>query len=127
MNKKEKIKHAKAMKDYFQTSGGRFQLLKSNSRRRGVEINISRDEFINWFEKQQKVCYYCSTILVTGKGVRKINSLTIERLDNSKGYCIDNIVLACTRCNKIKNNDLTESDMLEIGEIIKRRRLIDTK
>ena len=42
---------------------------------------------------------------------------------NSKGYEITNIVLCCTRCNKIKSSQLTYEDSIEIGKILEKRRL----
>lgn len=36
--------------------------------------------------------------------------------DNSTGYLIKNLCLACPDCNKIKSNLLTPNDMLFIGK-----------
>lgn len=49
------------------------------------------------------------------------NRLTIDRKNNNGNYCIDNIVLACYRCNTIKGDFFTEQEMLKIGKIIKER------
>ena len=34
----------------------------------------------------------------------KAKRLTIDRLDNSRGYSLDNIVWCCYRCNAIKGD-----------------------
>ena len=42
--------------------------------------------------------------------------LSIDCKDNDLGYTIDNIVLACDRCNFIKSNIFTYEEMCFIGE-----------
>jgi len=42
--------------------------------------------------------------------------LTIDRIDNNFGYKINNIVLACGRCNLIKSNFFSSKEMKEIGQ-----------
>lgn len=44
--------------------------------------------------------------------------LTIDRKNNNLPYSIENIVFACTWCNKVKGEILTEEEMLQTGKII---------
>ena len=43
---------------------------------------------------------------------------SIDRKKNGIGYSLDNIVLACSRCNSIKSDYFTEEEMLKIGNFI---------
>ena len=46
----------------------------------------------------------------------KIRRLTVDRKDNDKGYSLDNMVLACHRCNSIKGDWFSYDEMKEIAE-----------
>lgn len=105
------------MKNYLnETGAGRFRRLKENALKDGVAITISRDDFVNWFSNQERICFYCHTPLEFIYGRHwQWNGLTIDRLNPDKGYAPDNIVLACRRCNIIKGYWFTKEQMLEIA------------
>ena len=50
------------------------------------------------------------------KNGNNLNHLTIDRMDNSSGYSMDNIVIACRRCNTVKGGWFTYSEMIEIAD-----------
>jgi glutaredoxin-related protein len=54
-------------------------------------------------------CYYCnSEMFILYKNVRDPKQWTVDRINNSNGHNIDNIVLSCLECNlkrKNKNKD----------------------
>lgn len=58
-----------------------YNNLKCNAKRRGKEFDLSFEDF----EKLAIECDY-----LKGKG-RKTSSYSIDRIDNTKGYTIDNI------------------------------------
>ncbi|MBX1885535.1 hypothetical protein [Campylobacter peloridis] len=71
--------------------------------------------FISWYKKQEKKCYYCKIAqsnlanlfenkLITSKKPSFNGSLQIERLDPDKGYNEENCVLACCICNNAKSD-----------------------
>ena len=99
-------------------------IYNSLCKRRKGEV-ISQADFIEWYNEQIKICYYCG---ITGEEAKKhkygtmSNRLNIDRKDNGKGYIKENIVLACWLCNRVKNDYFTENEMFEIAEIIKRKR-----
>ena len=102
-------------KIYGLTPIGRYHRLKSNVRQRGkVALLISRDEFVEWFKRQDSVCYYCGQPLAV-KGESQLNTMTCDRKNNNESYTIGNIVLACWRCNVAKGSWLSEAEMLEIA------------
>jgi len=100
-----------------------YNKLIHSAKKRNIRFNISKQNFINWYNSQDKVCYYCNRTLEEIKQdikekERNKNRLTIERKDNNKGYVLDNLVLACYRCNAIKSNYYTEEEMLKIGKLL---------
>lgn len=58
-----------------------YSNLKSNSKRRGIEFELTYEEFVQF-------CY--ATNYIAGKGRTK-TSYSIDRIDNTKGYTLDNI------------------------------------
>lgn len=76
---------------------------KRRAKKKGIKVDISEDQFINLVTGS---CHYCGLSYleetrVTGHG-HKINMLTVDRLDSSKGYIVSNCVPACKQCNTMK-------------------------
>jgi len=78
---------------------------------------MSLREFRLWYEREAEdgVCFYCGSALVF-EGGPTLQTASVDRIDNSKGYTQDNMVLCCQRCNVIKGSWFTFEEMLEIGE-----------
>ncbi|MFH1202464.1 MAG: hypothetical protein V1674_06205 [Candidatus Omnitrophota bacterium] len=97
--------------------------LMASARKRKLEVSITKDDFVEWWEDQEKRCFYCkrnfdNIRFDTDKLNKKLRRLTIDRINNKLGYTINNIVLCCYRCNSIKGNFFDKDEMLEIGKII---------
>lgn len=58
-----------------------YQVLKNNSKRRGIKFTLTLQEFIRFCVK---------TKILLGRG-REKDCYSIDRIDNSKGYEADNI------------------------------------
>lgn len=101
---------------YRQTARGYYNRIKCNAKRKGISFNISGSDFVEWFNRQKLECYYCRQTLEKGNGSAKMNSLNLDRLDNKRGYSLDNIVLSCRRCNSMKGDWLTAEQTKEIAE-----------
>ncbi|EDP6893789.1 hypothetical protein IO400_001502 [Campylobacter lari] len=91
------------------------------------------DNFISWYKKQEKKCYYCeiaqsdlNNLFGDNKPInskkRAFNSkLQIERLDPDQGYNEENCVLACCICNNAKSDMISASDFKDyFSESIKK-------
>lgn len=72
--------------------------LKSNAKRRGKDFDISLQDFERWCVE---------TDYIYGKG-RTQHSFTIDRIDNSAGYTIDNI-------RKISNSENAKKGTRQLG------------
>lgn len=78
---------------------------KRHAKKRGLEWSLTEERFK---EIAQKDCYYCGA---KPNNIRKAHGYNgdyiyngIDRVDNIKGYIIDNIVPCCKTCNLAKNN-----------------------
>jgi len=104
----------------------RFMSIKSRSKQYGLEFDLSKSSFTEWYNSQNKHCHYCGIsaeeLKLTG---RKKNMLTIDRKNNTIGYRLDNICLACFRCNNMKSNFFTEQEWVEICDKYVKPRLDD--
>lgn len=70
-----------------------------SANQRGLVWDISFEYFSKWVLYP---CGYCR-----GMDIRKLNGMLmycngLDRIDNSKGYIVDNIMPCCGRCNRMK-------------------------
>lgn len=107
---------------YCQTPAGIYNTLMGSTRFRNKKpINITREEFVQWYTTQSRICGYCDLteedlwILQKQYGNR-VKRLTIDSMDNLRGYDVDNLILACIRCNFIKSDLLSYNEMREFAQ-----------
>ena len=107
---KEFIKHPNAI----------YATLKYNATRDNKLLTFTLKDFTVWYVNQPKRCVYCnreeSEAIKDRDG--KYNRLSIDRMNNNLGYDLDNIALACCRCNVRKSDDLTFNQMKEVANFI---------
>lgn len=103
------------MADYAKTPTERYRQIKRRAKLRNVGIVITKSEFIDWFNAQKDVCYYCKRPL-TGYENGSLRGLTVDRKDNTRLYEVGNLVLACMRCNVMKGSWLTEEQMIDAAQ-----------
>lgn len=76
---------------------------KHNAKLRGLSFSLTDDEFKSLTNSN---CHYCGTEPKTIQRVSKGNGSAvyngIDRVDNSKGYEINNCVSCCKTCNRAK-------------------------
>jgi hypothetical protein len=61
-----------------------------NAKIRGLSFDLSFNQFMLFW---QKPCGYCGSA---------IGTIGLDRVDNSKGYSIDNVISSCFLCNHMK-------------------------
>jgi len=88
--------------------------IKYRAIKHNIPFTLTRQEYTEWFNRQDKVCHYCRTPL-DPTNHHKLNSPAIDRKENGKGYTLDNIILSCMRCNTTKGSWLSEKQMIEIA------------
>lgn len=118
---------------FVRSPKGIYKTLKANSAKRGMLVEIPREDFIAWYESEAKSCCYCGipeseiakvpTFRVTSRTrsekPRACERLTIDRIDNRLSYKQGNLALSCYRCNRTKSDFFSHAEMLIVGKLIK--------
>jgi len=94
-----------------------YHSYKNNAKHKNIIFNLTKQEVLLFFQQN---CFYCG--ILPNKTITKKNfygSFTyngIDRLDNDKGYISGNLAMCCYRCNRIKSDFFTASEMKEIAK-----------
>jgi len=125
--KKHKIEISKREEKRSKCPKRIYYVIEKSAKIRKMEFNLPKNDFISWYDNQEKKCYYCKrTVDEIKQDIREAkrnkNRLSIDRKNNKKGYELNNIVLACYRCNTIKGNYFTEQEMLKIVPLFYKRK-----
>ena len=81
--------------------------LINDSKNRKLENNLTVDDINEMFNKQDGLCYWFKIPLIPSKDKKHPQQPSLDRLDSSKGYTRDNVVLCCYSANIGRNeNDL---------------------
>lgn len=98
------------------TPNNRFHTAKAKAKHRNKEWSLSIEQYSNLI---QQPCYYCDGFF----GAESKYSFGLDRLDNAKGYIVDNVVSCCTVCNRTKSDHFSpEETMVAINAVIKLRK-----
>lgn len=82
---------------------GALENAKHSSKKKGKEFSIFLEDLIGLWVKQNGLCFY-SNVSMTFDGSNKYTTVSLDRIDSSKGYVANNVVLCCTFVNKMKND-----------------------
>lgn len=85
---------------------------KYRATKKKIEFNISSEYVLNLLEKQNGKCFYSGKQLglIFNENLRDM--MSIDRIDSSRGYTADNIVLCCAAVNSMKNS-MTIEEMVD--------------
>ena len=83
-----------------------YNRLKASAKKRGIIFALTLSDLHNltW----PISCPVLGIGLKFNKGKAEDNSYSIDRVDNTKGYSIDNIVVISLKANKLKNAASTD-------------------
>lgn len=76
---------------YYWTLVSQYHGYKKRAKEKSIVFELSKDECSNFYNTN---CYYCGDFYL---------GLGIDRVDNSLGYKLDNVVSCCKWCNYAKN------------------------
>lgn len=101
---------------------GIYTHYKCKAKRFGQAFNLKPDEFATLTKMN---CHYCGDSpnqVYNFKGSRGVVPITclwngVDRVDNTRGYELDNVVPCCKRCNAAKNTMSLDEFRLLIGKI----------
>lgn len=80
-----------------------YNILKSNHKKRNIEINLTYEEFLTFITINQ--CTYCNKDI--NWKPHGNHNYYLDRKDNNKGYSLENCVVCCAKCNKGKREIYT--------------------
>ena len=107
-----KTELARQHAEYNITAPGKYAQLKGSAKRRGLEMSITLEQYETILAA--KKCYYCDD------PIKGTTGHSLNRIDNAKGYTIENVKPCCGTCNKIMNNFTLEELKSKVYKIIKR-------
>ncbi len=99
------------------TIAKKYVALKESAEKRGKEFNMSLQSLRNIYTATK--CYYSGVTLTREPGHH--NSMTIDRVDNSKGYVTGNVVACSKRMNNIKG-DMSYSEIEVLFKKLSKRK-----
>ena len=103
---------------------GSARVLSSKKSERSRGVNFTKEEFFQWFqENYEGCCEYCETTIEEYQS-RKIyerfgltgKKFGIDRKNSQVGYTLDNIAVACSICNTVKNFLFDADEFKEIAK-----------
>jgi len=97
-------------KDYVEIIWSRT---KARAKRAGIPFELTRLDISGM--TVPLTCPVTGTILRQERGKRSDSSLSIDRIDSTKGYTRDNVVFVSWKINRLKNN-ATLDEMRKIVE-----------
>lgn len=104
-----------------------FSQYKLGAKRRNIEYRLSLQESISLFDGP---CSYCGTFrsntITNKRGNGSYNYNGIDRVDNNKGYTLDNCVSCCKICNNAKRTLSREEFLDWIKRFEKHQRKINS-
>lgn len=78
-------------KDRLNKPENRYAKYKKDAKRRGLKFALSEKYFKSF---ENKDCHYCG---------EKFKTIRLDRIDNDRGYIVDNVVSCCFTCNSLKH------------------------
>ena len=79
-----------------------YNRLKNSASKRNIPFNLTVTELMNL--SYPLTCPILGIPLYYNRGTAEDNSYSIDRIDSTKGYTIENVVVISNRANKLKNN-----------------------
>lgn len=101
---KEEIRER--VKKHRWTINGQYHEYKKNAKKRGLDFELTQKDCEPYFNTN---CHYCGDEFI---------GLGMDRLDNSIGYKLENIVSCCYKCNIMKHTNSKEEFLQHIKKIL---------
>ena len=90
--------------DRRRTPENRWRRARYDAKRRSTgvkEFTITMEEYCEFIKQP---CYYCNCDISTSSGSG------MDRIENSKGYLLDNVVPCCRNCNRIRGDTMSSAE-----------------
>ncbi len=101
---------AKKTREYRETREGIFVTARSIALRRGLEWNLTLEEYTSL---RSLPCHYCGFRLPA-------SGIGLDRKENGPTYSAETVVPCCMECNLAKGSIFTYEEMLVIGKAVRK-------
>ena len=106
---------SKCTREGKQTPKNKWKNLHYGAKKRGYEVTLTFEDCSGLFLDN---CHYC------GKpSVEEVKLHGLDRVDNEKGYSMDNVVTCCEQCNVAKSTQTYEDFIQQAHDIAQRHPL----
>lgn len=96
----------------YRSLDARFhQLIKTATYRNKFEVCLTVEDIKILWQKQEGRCVYTKLPLLAT--ANQLNTVSLDRIDSSKGYVAGNVQLVCSAVNKMKSN-MTETQFIDL-------------
>jgi len=86
-----------------------------NQAKKRAEVTITIQDLMDIFEKQKGLCALSKIKMTWHQGKILPTSISIDRIDNSKGYIENNVRLVCVVINAFKSTQ-TDAELYEFAK-----------
>ncbi len=97
-------KNSSMFKGYEEISGQFWGRIKRHAVSRGLSFKVDIADAWKLYLKQDKKCALSGLPIYFGKTNTENKTISLDRIDSSKGYCLDNIQWIHKNINKMKNS-----------------------
>ena len=105
-------------KGYKEISGSFFRLAKRGAKERGIEFSVTIEQIWKQFILQKRKCALSGLPLFFKKRhISKNHNASLDRIDNNKGYILNNIQWVHKDINKMKL-DHTQNYFIEMCKLV---------
>ncbi len=106
-NLRTKSRRRKHWRKFNETLRGKYTHFKQTSKKRKLTWRLSFSEF----SQIPQICYYTGIPLTLKRN--HLNTLSLDRVNNKRGYTRKNVVFCCSAVNYMKSN-LTLGDFISL-------------
>lgn len=79
----------------------KYLLLYSRAQSKGLDFDLELSDIRRMMKR--KTCFYTKVVMTDDEGTKSTHR-TFDRIDNTKGYTKDNVIVCCLQINQIKSN-----------------------
>jgi len=110
VNKRNRLRNSKWRKENPEKY--RFSSCKGGAKARDLQWDLTFEQFMMFWRKP---CFYCGS---------EIETIGLDRIDNKKGYVLDNVVSCCLWCNNWKGIMSQDDFLSHCHKIVKTPRQV---
>ena len=81
-----------------------FENIKVSASRKGLEVEVEKNFILELWDNQRGLCFWTQIPLLKNGPPKHPQKASVDRIDPSKGYLKDNIVLTCQFANLGKSD-----------------------